>query len=295
MSRSVVTIVSCFYPIKKSKHGIGEYYKWMFHFLTNATKPIIMFGEKESINIMQEMRKIVGKNDGILFIEKPFIQCEFSTPEWIEKWNRQVPLSDHKDLHCQELFRVWANKSFFVQEAIERNPFGSEYFMWCDSGCWRDFFAAQICCPEWPLVEKIVPNKMQFLTINSAKPMLEQLASRSHWTQRELIREIRTSNKNCLSGSMFCGSVTAWKEWIPAYKRTLELFLEEDFFAGDDQHVMLSAALWLRHTLPEDQKPAFFAAPPHAPFIKIGENTIGNVWFAFHEHFSRIPFKLEMY
>src|SRR5258708_1527869 len=48
----------------------------------------------------------------------------------IDYWNFCYNMDDEK-YHTPLLYLVWAQKSFFVKEAITENPFNSSWFFWC--------------------------------------------------------------------------------------------------------------------------------------------------------------------
>lgn len=289
------TIVSCYYALNKSKHSLQEYMRWIQNFLTYVDTPIVMFGEGEMLQIMTQMRESAGHGNNWRVIEKKFEDLEFSTKEWIERWEDQVGKSNFKHLHTQELFRVWANKSFFVKEVMETNPFDSEIFVWCDAGCWRDPLSAMICGPSWPVAEKVVPNRLSIVSISDVRPFLEKTkAFPSDQSFQNFVKELDTCFQAIIGGTILVGDKAAWKIWIPTFQATLLEFLEQGKFAGDDQAVISTAAFWLwKQNSPG--KPMFLKSPGTHGFLQIADHQIGDAWFCFQQHFSRINFTLETY
>ena len=292
---SKVTIVSCYYPLSKSKHGIEEYFQWIHNFLTYVDTPIVMFGEGEMLSIMKDMRAKAGLAEKFLAVEKSFSSLRYSSPEWIGRWEHQVSKSNFPHLHNQELFRIWANKSFFVEEAMRDNAFQSDIFVWCDAGCWRDPFTAQICGPSWPLPEKVVPNRLQIVAMNPIQPWLEKVAALPDYAPIEsVVTQINTRFVAIVGGTILVGDKAAWQTWIPTFEKALEYYIDQDLFAGDDQAVITSAALYLyKHNSPH--RPLFLKAPPRSGFLSLQGRPFGDAWFCFQQHFSRIDFTLETY
>jgi hypothetical protein len=291
---SSTTIVSAFYPFEKSKHSIQEYGRWIYNFVTNVNTPIILFTEEPFCTLVKQMRDEAGLTDKLRIIQKPFDEVKFSSPEWITIWNKQLEIDSLAHLHGQELFRVWANKPFFVEEAILLNPFQSEIFVWCDAGCWRDPTVAKICGPGWPVSEKITPKHMHIITVNSMRPFLEQLHSKDNWTHEEVIRDINVRDQAIVGGTILLGDKEAWSQWIPAFEATLNLYIQNNLFAGDDQSVITSTVLWLR-AQPGSLSPILYDAPKQNHFFILDGVHMGDLWFAFQQHFSKHDFKLTTY
>lgn len=292
---SKTTIVSCYYELPKSKHSLREYLRWISNFLQNVDTPIIMFGEGQSLEFMKQVRTQAGLQDKFFTIEKPFSSLKFSSPEWIRKWEEQVKKSNFPQLHNQELFRIWANKSFFVEEAIQKNPFGSEIFAWCDAGCWRDEFSAQIFGPSWPIPEKVIANRLHIVAMSPILPWLEKTHNQpSTISLKDFTLQVNTRFVAIVGGTILVGDKAAWQTWIPTFEETLNIYIDNDLFAGDDQAVITSTALWL-HKLDSPNKPLFLTSPGKNGFLNIAGRSFGDAWFCFQQHFSRIDFTLETY
>jgi hypothetical protein len=108
-----------------------------------------------------------------------------------------------------------------------------------------------------------------------------------------LVEYLNTSNTLTLGGTILVGDKAAWQTWIPIFEKTLQLFIELDRFAGDDQAVIMSTALYL-YKQNSENKPIFFKAPSKNGFIAMENLVFGDAWFAFQQHFSQIGFSLEV-
>jgi hypothetical protein len=294
MISSETTIVSCYYPLSKSKHSFQEYIVWIFHFLSYVDTSIILFTDENMAEILEGLRTQAGLIDRFYLIKKPFHELKFTDAIWFEHWTNQLQITNWPALHTVPLFIIWANKSFFVEEAIRINPFQSNYFTWCDIGCWRHPEIAKICGKGWPDIKKITPNQLHIISMASVEDFLEKLTTKKSWTQEEVIVELPIGYTVFLGGTILLGDREAWGAFIPAFETTLNLFIKNNFFAGDDQHVILSTALWLRISDPE-HGPIFYKAPKENGFFSYGDYHMGDRWFAFQQHFSQHDFKLETY
>lgn len=285
MSIFPTTIVSCYYPLPNAKHTFSFYRHWIYNFLTYVNSPIVLFTDSNTAQVLREMREAAHLGERLHLIEKPFDTLKFSTPEWIETWTKQVELSDFAHLHNQELFRVWANKSFFVEEAIEQNPFGSNLFVWCDAGCWRDDRVARFFGENWPCDMGIVPNRLHILNLSPLDMYFQELSSPLVKTLEDVVLQLPSSNRTLCGGTILVGDKAAWQTWIPTFEETLHMFIKHNLFAGDDQAVITSTGLWLRKSRP-DFAPVFITAPPGPGYILLNDILLGDQWFYFQILFS---------
>ncbi len=280
------TIVSCYYNLHKSKHSLDEYMSWISNFLFYVNTPIIMFTDGDAYDFMCQIRKQANLQDSFFPIKKPLSALEFSTPEWIDTWTKQVEKSHYKELHNQELFRIWANKSFFVRQAIEVNPFHSEYFVWCDAGCWRDPRIALSFGRDWPSTAGFKPGCLTLLAMENLMPFFTKLENPKIQTIDDVVLQIPTSNMLTVCGTILGGDKAAWLRWIPAFQAVLEKFIQYDFFAGDDQSVITSTMLWICKQTPQFC-PIVFQAPPENGFIEKNGVRMGDRWFALQVYLSQ--------
>jgi hypothetical protein len=54
-----------------------------------------------------------------------------------------------------------------------------------------------------------------------------------------------------VGGTILAGDKGAWAVWAPAFRKTLEMFVKHNIYAGDDQSVITSCMLWLCKSMPE--------------------------------------------
>ena len=289
---SQVTVVSCYYPLPQAKHTPEEYTQWIYQFLRFVDAPIVIFSEGPAADMLQKMRDSANLSDKFLLIRKPFQNLKFSGPEWDATWTEQLEKSNVRKLHNINLYKIWANKSFFVQEVIEYNPFNTEKFVWCDAGCWRDPTTAEVCGPGWPNAATIEPKRIHLLAMKPIDIYIEKIRT---WqmTHNDIVVGLPTQNILTVCGTILAGDREAWAAFIPAFEKTLELFITNSQFAGDDQAVLTSTAIWLHASDPE-HAPLFYKSPTTTHFFQYGEYHMGDNWFAFQQHFSRHDFRLEL-
>lgn len=233
----MATVVAAYYRLPNSKHPYESYKSWITNFLSHVKGPIHMFTSFQEAPWIREVRTRSGLGNFNLEI-LPFSELPFQTPEWMDYWLESMEQDEFKHLHSPEQFAIWNSKTWLVMRAIQANTFGSDRFVWCDAGCWRDEWMAVTCGPSWPSPAKI-PGGMLFLDIRDISWQRDAVRSGTSW------KAINTRNakENCIGGTIFAGSRAAWEAWAPLYYDTLREYKTEGWFAGDDQSVMMSTDL----------------------------------------------------
>jgi len=198
------TVVTAFYRFERSKHTYGEYLEWIRNFFRYTTSPVVCFCESE--NVLKQFQV----HPNVTFVELPFIgSYTLTSPEWVERWKKQHDIDHEKEIHCPELYMVWALKQEFVARAIQANRYGSTHYVWCDIGCFRS--------PE------NFPNGCRF-------------AEKTPWVvQPGKIILLSFDNGLCIGGGVIAGDIESWKSFSKSYAETLEIFHRNGKFYGKDQ------------------------------------------------------------
>ena len=198
------TVVTAFYRFEKSKHTYGEYLEWIENFFRFTTSPVVCFCEKE--NVLKKFQV----HPNVTFVELPFIgSYALTSPEWVERWKKQHDIDHEKNIHCPELYMVWALKQEFVSRAIEANHYGSTHYVWCDIGCFRspqNFPSGCRFAEKTP--EVVQPGKIVLLSI---------------------------STRACIGGGVIAGDIESWKLFSKSFADALEIFHRDGKFYGKDQ------------------------------------------------------------
>jgi hypothetical protein len=142
------------------------------------------------------------------------------------------------------------------------------------------------------MASKIEPKRIHLLAMESIDPYLEKVGARK-WTHNEIVTQLPTQHVLSICGTMIAGDHEAWAAFAPAFEKTLRLFIENSQFAGDDQAVLTSTALWLHASDPQ-HAPLFYKSPTTTHFFHYGDYRMGDNWFAFQEHLSRHEFRLDL-
>jgi len=128
----------------------------------------------------------------------------------MDKWETQLQKDREADIHSPELYIIWALKQEFVKKAIQRNPYDSTHFVWCDIGCFRS--------PE---------NIEKPLRFAEAAPAL---------TLPNKITILNIEDRH-IGGGVLAGDIPAWSHFTTTYLDTLKHFETIGRFYGKDQDV----------------------------------------------------------
>lgn len=125
------TIVSSYYKIP-SKKNHEFYISPVKRFLGHIQTPIVFFTTEDLVEELQSYRSGLPITFVILPLDEFVAFQRYGKQFWINQCAMDV-----EKYHTPELCALWYEKRFFVKRAIEKNPFQSNYFIWCDAGCAR--------------------------------------------------------------------------------------------------------------------------------------------------------------
>jgi hypothetical protein len=258
------TLVTAYYDIK-SKFPKDHYVSWMTTFL-KIKAPIVLFTEEHMVSTIQALRE----DRPIHIIVMPFEELD-AWKLYKDKWIAQSDMDPESSVHSPELYAVWAQKAFFVERAINHNPYHTDYFFWCDIGAFRK-----------KSIHPIILNSFPSITYLDSDRII--LSSVENMTQSEFIQkkdgicgEKITSrwNKCRIVGGLWGGGIKGCITWRSHYQRMLEYYFNVNRFAGKDQQVMLSA---------------YLADPSIAKIVKVTKCNI-NPWFFLQQLLSDVDVK----
>lgn len=181
------------------------------------------------------------------------IPTEFEdTPAWTlyaSQWRHHHSKDREAAYHTPELYAVWANKAFFVADTIQRNPYNTSHFYWCDVGAFRSTDPH----PNFPLTSRFLELPEDRLLMNSVQPLATQDIQRY---PDGIVGNFEHVDR--VVGGLWGGSKTACLRFAAAYEAQLLRYFNTNRFAGKDQSVFLSAIL-------EDPTLAYILDPSKQP------------------------------
>jgi hypothetical protein len=231
MSLAETTIVTAFYPLKKSKYGVGKYRAWIQNFCKIPAHMVIFTTETYMLEIYQWRKEFLDKTAVIV---RPFDSFAMTCPAMMRFWEKQWTLDPEKEIHGPELYAVWAMKQELVRIAIHQNRFQSKWFVWCDIGIQR-YSALQDFYMTFPSeVPRLCdPGRLAFLEIASIPDSYV-----ANWSEGKPMEY--PLPKAALGGGCIAGDEAAWLEFGEAYKEMLKEFALRGWFAGKDQEIFFA-------------------------------------------------------
>jgi len=178
-------------------------------------------------------------------------------------WKQQHDKDHEKHIHIPDLYVLWNQKSIWLADVAQRNPFLSKHFFWTDSGQFRDrtFLDKHFAFGEkWVKDIDFIPQcKVMFLSLNAYAP-----------DELELDEKGRSrpfhSSRVTLGGGNFGGDSCAVRILKDLYVRKLFEYVANDLFAGKEQQIFPSVCV-------ENKKLCFLI-----PASEVED--INDVWFA---------------
>ena len=230
---SNTTIVTSYFQLNQSKSSHERYIERMKNMLI-INNPMVIYCDKHSAVFIEEFRTKNGLKEKTIVIPTSF--NEFYSIKYIDDFMKHYTMDTEQCIgHNEFLYMVWAEKSHFVKRTADINPFNSDYFIWCDIGCFRRSNRQFI---HWPNPEKINVLDKNKITLLSVCPFKE------HELRCNKIEELPSFQfDDRIGGTIFSGSIDAINQWHKLYYEMLEHFISINRFIGKDQSIMNSVYL----------------------------------------------------
>lgn len=225
------TIVSCYYRTK-SKHTLSQYDEWMANFLKNINNNMVIFCDKDSYNKICEFRKEYKDITKICILSLEETYC--GSNKYKDIWDYNHSIDIEKNIHNPNLYIIWNEKAMFVKRVIKQNPFNTDFFCWCDIGCFRnkdDMYLFKNT--EWPtknFLETARTDKMYFLNLIPFNDN-DHIIYKNGLT-RTFERDIR------MGGTIFLGHKNVFEEYIKKFYQCMDNYINNNYFAGKDQNII---------------------------------------------------------
>lgn len=208
-----------------SKYPRQTYFEWLQLFLRTVNCNMVFFVENEEMK--QKLLKQASWPERIVFIVLKKDDWKSLKCKSISFWESQLEMNE-AEVHLHKSFllgAIWNEKMYFVEKAIELNPFQSNVFIWTDAGIMRteeDASAGFLFGCD----ERVIANdKFHILQVGK----IEQDEG-EFWNPRKT-EEIR------FGGGILGGTRKAWKTVIPLYETMMETLVEKKICVFKDQIV----------------------------------------------------------
>lgn len=263
------TIVTCFYSLPNNrKRTLEEYKRWIFSFCSYGTEPVVFFVEPGMI--AKQIEAIcIGVQRPYKIIYRFLDDIAYGSKDWLNYWSLVRSKEPSGHIVCEEMHRIWANKTIFLEEVIRENPFDTTQFVWSDIGCWRGpHVFLEKYAPSWPSPIET----FEVLWIENLNHMREAFQKASPSSLEEAITNVPIGNMYTIAGAQFGGSAEHCLLFCSAMKEGFELYKKHSIVAITDQDVMAHVSLWLEKTSPDSLR-----IVPSPETIPSGADR----WFAF--------------
>jgi len=241
------TIVTCFYTLPNNgKHSLVEYKRWIFSFCSYGTEPVVFFVEPGMI--AKQIEAIcIGVQRPYKIIYRFLDDLAYGSKEWLDYWSFVRSKEPSGPMVCEEMHRIWANKTVFLEEVIRENPFDTQQFVWSDIGCWRGPpVFLETYAPKWPSPIQT----LEVLWIEQLNEMRKAFEKASPKTLEEAITNVQIGHVPTVAAAQFGGPANDCLLFCSFMKEGFELYKKHSIVADTDQHVMAHVSLWLEKTYP---------------------------------------------
>lgn len=225
------TIVTAYFKLSKSKASHEIYVGWMQNMLA-IDNEMIIFCDPKLVDEIGQFR--ANKTEKTRIVPCQF--SEFYTYRYANYFLEHSKMDSEVAIgHNMFLYMIWSEKSHFLKRAIELDPFGSDYFLWTDIGCFRRPNTEYLNWPNPLRIEALPKDKVLLLSVVPFTD--EELAADS----LDALPSFKTANR--IGGTMFGGGKEVLLLWHDKYYEMLEHFISIDRFIGKDQSIMNSVYL----------------------------------------------------
>jgi hypothetical protein len=247
------TVVSGFFVVP-NKHTDEEYNEWMENFMQLDTPFVVFTNTEETARKLESVRP-QRLQDKLYICILSLYDLDVYRDYGHRVWKKQASLDPEIHLHHDyPIYLIWLGKVEFVLKTIEKNPFGSEFFMWNDLGGFRQKEDLHKYVQNWPnpdMVRKVCSDSIAMILMDDH--VLHQFCGHGEiTTKREFLKDKRYNLERqvlkagaafTLAGSPQCGTAAGFKRYYGYFSHVLRMFIETDMFAGKDQTVMAMIAI----------------------------------------------------
>jgi hypothetical protein len=150
-----ILLVSAFFPLPHSTKALDEYKTWLSLFLGPIKTHIYFYTSPNMVGMVRELRGDLPITINSSF-DSPFDTAPLKgLRDEYELMREQDP---HKRSHSSDLYAMWNNKAYFLDQAVRNMQLGGErfeYAFWNDAESFRDNQTQMSIGGEWPDVRRV--------------------------------------------------------------------------------------------------------------------------------------------
>jgi len=222
-----VTVVTAYYRIK-SKHDPRKYDEWIHNLLLHVGEScrMVIFTSPELVPYMNAICEKNKKGAAFTVISMPMKDFKIVKEYPPNVWWHQYSLDPQKACgRTVECYLIWNSKLWFIKEAMERNVYGSDKYVWIDIGSFRnnDATIRASVLENFPLYERVSNDKIDIMLIRPYLP--------HEMNQLVFFNTVHL-------GGMFGGGVGVIRQLYDFFYESLHFYISTNCFAGCDQQIL---------------------------------------------------------
>jgi len=244
---SKVTFVSALFDIDRvDGRKWDNYLKW-FDITLKLKVPMVLFITDDLVEFVEERRKDIPTDIIIQTVEDiPYYDLKDRIQEILDSNQYKEDISDPDRIECQQaMYSVIQYSKFpWLEKAIDKNPYESEFFFWIDAGASR-FFEGYDLSQEYPskdAVESLDGMGERFLVQMNCDYYPDL------YNADVLPLDYLYDNRSYVLGSMFGGHKTA----ILKVSNMIDSILNEEMIKNDSINNEQIALGYLVKKYPDD-------------------------------------------
>lgn len=223
------TIVTAFY-LMKSKFHPDKYKEWISNFL-QLNMNCILFTNQETKQWFGEWMDLSNKNIHLEILEiDDFITAKYD-------WNKQYEMDEEKN-HSRELYMIWNEKINLLKISTEKNPYGTEWFLWCDMGSLRQSIFDKENFKNSSMLKNLDIHKTYFFRIPYTGVYRDKCFLNN--LNKYLIRRC---DLKIIQGGFILTNLSTCSKVHKEYYNLLDEKYNLNLFIGKDQYIYLSLVL----------------------------------------------------
>jgi outer membrane biosynthesis protein TonB len=295
LTSSPNTMVIAYFRVE-SKYPSSKYDDWMRN-IFSLQDCMVVFTQPDMVETVQRLRAhaadrtviVVQPSPADLPVSQLYQESHANSSFWKDQLNMDREQKRHRSF---QLFWIWLSKSWWVVQAIHRNFFHSDFFMYSDIGCFRSAAWNGKTLIRHP---HIVPkNTVLWMAHHKPNPPDTRL-----WNDK-----FREKDHFYHSGSQGAGTAEAWRRYHQVFAETMDQFASNGLFIGEDQCILQSACLGSYATAPVGNNGNTSGTVDervctYAPFDQVPDNHYFGLRHVLHHggnnyHFWKPPLGIDM-
>jgi len=220
------TIVTAFFEFPNSKSDIESYLSWSKSSLCINDAMVIFTNVPDKL---AKLRSHATDRTIIIPMKTEDIQVGNNIRLSDEQWENQMKMISGGKGYDMRLYKVWAGKSWIVNQALQLNPFSSSVYHWMDIGHLRE--SGDLFCGE-TLVRhpEIVPDDRIMLFMRSG------LTARNHVPENVVVPAGFPSI--FIPGGWIAGRRDVWPKFLERFEETIAMYMISGVPITEDQALL---------------------------------------------------------